>query len=165
MSVIFTKIRFALDSADWHGSSSETLWATPMPGSDRADLFVLENSPFYAKGVSYLDVVRAIEQEGGYEYADTVAPSGHSTYRLLIDRPSAAFDGWWKKLEELGCTYESGDIAGKKLFSVDVPAETDVYAVYKILEDGEKQRVWIFEKGHFGHPLKGKPPANIPGRA
>lgn len=165
MNDAFVKIFFKLDSADWHGSPSETLWAKPLSCADKAAAFELENSPFYAKGVSYLDVVRAVKRDGQYEFAGTITPGGHSTYRLLVDHAPDAFEVWWKKLQGLGCTYESGDFQGKKLFTVDVPATTDIYAVYRILEDGEKQNIWMFEEGHVGHPLKNKPLANAPGRA
>lgn len=164
MSETLSKIEFTLDPADWHRSSSETLWVKPLAGSDEAGVFVLENSPFYAKGVSYLDVVRAVEHDGENRFVSIVAPGGHSTYRLLVDGRSAEFATWWQKLQRLGCTYESTDFGGRKLFAVDVPPATDIYAVYRILEDGEKQHVWMFEEGHVGHPLKNKPP-NASGRA
>jgi hypothetical protein len=49
------KIAFPLDSQQWHGHSQERLWATP---TERG-VIILNNSPFYADGVSYLDTVSA----------------------------------------------------------------------------------------------------------
>ncbi|TMJ23045.1 MAG: hypothetical protein E6G95_20135 [Alphaproteobacteria bacterium] len=50
------KVRFELDPSDCHGTGSELLWAAPAadPGT-----FELQNSPFHATGVSYLDIVAA----------------------------------------------------------------------------------------------------------
>jgi Domain of unknown function (DUF4265) len=147
------KVRFKLDTADWHGHSSETLWAKPLKGKADVAALELENSPFYCKGVSYLDVVRARYRDGQYEFAGVVSRSGHSTYRLIIDQENVAFRLWWKKLQDLGCTYESGEFRGKKLFTVDVPVSADIYAVYRVLEEGEKEKIWLFEEGHVGHRL------------
>jgi hypothetical protein len=75
---------------------------------------------------------------------------------LLVDNLDDAFWLWWGKLQDLGCTYENGgDHYGKTLFSVDVPPATDIDAVHRILQDGDKEKIWDFEEGHVGHPLKG----------
>ncbi len=57
----------------------------------------------------------------------------------------------WRRLQELGCTYER---ANRRLIAIDVPPRTDVYAVYRVLEEGEKAKYWEFEEGHCGHPLR-----------
>jgi hypothetical protein len=59
-------------------------------------------------------------------------------------------------LEMLGCTYESGYIGQGTIYSIDVPDATDICRVYSILEDGQKNSIWIFEEGHVGHPIKGR---------
>jgi hypothetical protein len=120
----------------------------------------LENSPFFVRGVSYHDIVRVIPSNdgSGLEFAGVIDRSGHSTYMLLVLPISSSFDEYWKRLENLGCTYESGTIGtahGERLlYSVDVPAESDVYQVYPILEEGERTGVWLFQEGHVGHKLK-----------
>jgi hypothetical protein len=52
------KVRFELDISDWHGHASETLWAAPVPESEGRH-FQIRNSPFFARGISNLDVVLA----------------------------------------------------------------------------------------------------------
>jgi hypothetical protein len=151
------KVHFKLDSADWHGCPSETLWAKPLMGIGAPTAFELENSPFYCKGVSYRDVISVVKRDNQYEFSAVIARGGHSTYRLVVEGENDAFRMCWQKLQNLGCTYEGGDFNGKKLFAVDVPATADIYAVYPILEEGEKESVWIFEEGHVGHPLRDKP--------
>jgi hypothetical protein len=98
------------------------------------------NSPFYARGVSYLDVVDVIlaPDKLGLDYAGTLEKSGHSTIWLLVpDDLPASFKEHWPSLQRLSCTYEwsSEDMAdGKqKLYSVDVPAETDIDEVLSIV--------------------------------
>src|SRR6476661_1521622 len=60
----------------------ETMWATPV-GPDR---YRLENSPFYAYGVSWLDVVEALPDEaaGLPVFVRRVERSGHRTVRLIL---------------------------------------------------------------------------------
>ena len=52
-------VTFNLDPDDWHGRPSEGLRAEPVSGAMAGTAFRLQSSPFFAKGVNYLDVVRA----------------------------------------------------------------------------------------------------------
>jgi hypothetical protein len=146
------KIRFQTDPEGLGGGSPERLWAKRLP-SDRAH-FELHNSPFYAKGVSYMDVIEAEEDPdcvGEFDYRRTLSSSGHSTYRILVPKNSESFAPWWGKLATLGCTYEFADEGTKLLYAVDVPPTANIFEVYQILEDGERQSVWAFDEGHCGH--------------
>lgn len=58
-----TKVFFKLDPAEWHGLQTESLWAEPLAGTKNGDVFVIKNSPFYSREVSYLDVVKAVPRE------------------------------------------------------------------------------------------------------
>lgn len=49
------KIVFELEADAWHGSSTESLWATPVGYGS----FKLLNSPFYVFNVSFQDFVFA----------------------------------------------------------------------------------------------------------
>jgi|SRR6185312_4946380 len=146
------KIAFNLDADDWHGSSVETLWAKPLLAASEP-LFEVQNTPFYSKDVSFLDVVRVKAEDGELVFDKIVVPSGHSTYRLLVES-GADFDSLWSKLEEMGCTYESAKIDTRWLYAVDVPATTDIYAAYRLFQEGQKLGIWFFEEGHVGHKLK-----------
>lgn len=46
---------------------------------------------------------------------------------------------------------------GGILYAIDVPPETDIYAVCAILDEGKAQDVWYFGEGHVGHPLRDAP--------
>jgi hypothetical protein len=83
------------------------------------------------------------------------ARSGHSTYRLVLpeDTNEEKFLTDWVRLGELGCTYER---ATRRYVAIDVPPHADIYAVYQVLEEGERTCQWEFEEGHCGH-LEPKP--------
>lgn len=141
------RISFELEPGAWHGSATERLWAEPL-GEGR---YRLRNTPFFAFGVSYGDIVFAEERDGAIVFAGISIRGGHSTYRIIL-RSSAAlhdFFRYWKPLEDLRCSYEEG-----RVYAVDVPQSADIYAVYQLLEGGLAAGVWEFEEGHCGHPLR-----------
>ncbi|HEY1961986.1 MAG TPA: DUF4265 domain-containing protein [Rhizomicrobium sp.] len=154
MTADLVKVSFDLDPDEWHRTPSETLWAKPLGQGASGQVYVLENTPFYAKGVSFLDVIRAEpDEQGSLRYCGTVGRGGHSTYRIIVN-DAAGFGALWGELESLGCSYESADFQDRALYAVDVSESTDIYAVYKVLKEGEGQRTWLFEEGHVGHELK-----------
>jgi hypothetical protein len=160
MNTGLEKIVFPLDPSDWHGRPNESLWAEAVGDVSPTRVFRLKNSPFFARGVSFLDTVRAAPRidGAGLEFAQVLDRSGHSTYMLLVPPICSHFDIYWSKLEKLGCTYESRNIetslGERKLYSVDVPPTSDIYRVYGILEDGERRSIWTFQEGHVGHQLR-----------
>ena len=142
------KVTFRLEPGAWHGSATETVWAEPVaPGQYR-----LCNVPFYAFDVSYGDVVGTVEETGCLVFSSVLRRGGHSTYRLLLKDPLRdQFESFWKPLAECGCTYEEGH---RPLLAVDVPADADIFEVYRRLEAGELAGIWSFEEGHCGHQVK-----------
>jgi hypothetical protein len=155
-----TRIYFRLDPTDWHGRSNEGLWAEPLERAAIGAAFRLRNSPFFFRGVSFLDIVRAAPSADGqeFEFAGVVDHSGHSTYMILAAPECPEFEAYWSPLERLGCTYESKSMetsmGSRILYSVDVPASADIYAVYDVLKKGEQDNAWMFQEGHVGHKLK-----------
>jgi hypothetical protein len=105
------KVWLELDSSDWHGHGSESLWAAPIVESEWRH-FRLMNSPFFARGISYRDVVNASATERGmiFDFKDVVERSGHSTYMLLSKPDDACLGSYWNMLEKCGCSYESTHI-------------------------------------------------------
>ncbi|SRR6266481_261293 len=145
------KIRFTLDPKDWEGLNSESLWAREMaPGE-----YQIRNSPFYIYGISAEDVVYAKEIDGTLDFISISKRGGHSTYRILLKEgenvESPQFIKHWQLLQRMGCTYEQ---AKSRWLAVDVPPETDIFATYRFLENGETAKVWTFEEAHCGHPVK-----------
>ena len=115
----------------------ETLWATPV-GPDR---YKLDNSPLYAYGVSWQDVIEARPLREGElrSLVRVVEKSGNRTIRVVLDPPadqseeSATILDW---LVELGCSYE-GTKAG--FISINVPPEVELEAVCDSLSAAELQ--------------------------
>jgi hypothetical protein len=125
MSVEMTKV--VLNGAD--ADEIETLWAIPL-GNDH---YKLDNSPFFAYGVSWEDVVEARAEEDGFpEFVAVVQKSGNRTVRIIFEKGS--FDSESKKvmkhLQELSCSYEG---MPPRLLSVNVPPEADLTAVAEYL--------------------------------
>jgi hypothetical protein len=62
---------------------SETLWATPI-GSN---FYRLENSPFFAYGVSWMDIVEALKSDASnmLEFVQCVRKSGNRTIRIIFE--------------------------------------------------------------------------------
>jgi Domain of unknown function (DUF4265) len=143
------KVRFHLDSGDWHGCASEGLWAEPVP---ETECFKILNSPFFTRGINYLDIVSAGSSgPNAFDFKRVERRGGHSTFMILVVPTEKRFDAYWNFLEKIGCSFESTTIelsAGARLlYSVDVPAAADLDEVGQILERGDTDGVWIFQAG------------------
>ena len=140
------KIIFELPEDSPYGA--ESLWAERIAEGK----YRLDNSPFYVYGYSHEDVVAVIEEDGSLVVKGLIARGGHSTYRVYLAEEltvdSQEFEAYWCRLESLGCTYEG---ANQRMLAIDVPPAASIFAVYRILEEGEAARVWEFEEGHCGH--------------
>jgi len=152
MTETLVKVKFALDSSDWHGHASESLWAAVIPEAEWRR-FRIMNSPFFAQGISYLDVVSATPNENNlvFDFEEVVQRGGHSTYMIIVPELGTRESAYCTLLERIGCSYESAGIelnVGRRLLlSVDVPPSTDISEAYEILERGESDRVWMFQEG------------------
>ncbi len=108
----------------------ETLWAERV-GPDQ---YSLDNSPFWAYGVSWLDVVEAQpDADGVLTFVCVVRKSGHRTIRLILDPPAheapesrAILDG----VVALGASYEG--MHGGYL-AIDIPPEVELDRVVEYL--------------------------------
>lgn len=141
------KIRFRLDPEAWHGSASETLWAKKMKDGN----YSIQNTPFYAFGVSLNDEVAATPVAGSevLDFVKKIRSSRHSSYRTmpkanvdedLMQAPIAA-------LNDLGVFFEEGPSG---LLAFDIPPSVDIERAYRIFESYCDRGVWHFEEGHFG---------------
>jgi hypothetical protein len=152
------KVLFELDPEDWHGHGAETLWAELASSSD-GGCFRPLNSPFFARGVSYEDVVEATFIEGShlvFQFKDVAERSGHSTFMMLSERDEPRFESYWSFLQKAGCTYEDTDIGlsigRRRLRSVDVTPSADLQEVQDFLARGEHAKVWMFQEGYAHVP-------------
>ena len=116
-----TKVAIQDDDGD-----IETLWATHLTGHH----YRLENSPFYAYGVSWEDTIEALpESDGLLLMQHVVAKSGNRTVRVLFESFSAKSPEAKPILDnivELGCSYEG---AYSKLIVINVPPEIPLQSI------------------------------------
>ena len=115
----------------------ETLWATSLGG----DKYQINNSPFWAYGVSWEDVVFApfSEIEGHPTFESIVAKSGNRTVRIIFDPPiedGNVSDKVLKDLVALGCSYEG---ANRKYVSVNIPPNVELDEVCNYLVEKDAQ--------------------------
>ena len=139
------KIVLSLEPNAWHGHATETVWAEQV-GLHR---YRIRSVPFYAKDLGYGDVVTTVPKDQGEVVERVTIRSGHSTYRLFLQK-SVAFDSptfqrHWEPILALGCTMER---ATERLIAVDVPPNAPIHAVYRLLEQGEHDGAWEFEEGY-----------------
>lgn len=137
------KVRFPTDD----GQQDEVMYAIP----SRDNCYILDNSPFYAFGISYCDAFKVKETDGELVYDFVIARAGHSTYRIRIPagKEHQYFLEHWDPLAELGCSYEGSSANKKRLYAIDMPPNVDVSKAYNIMEDNERQGIWEFEEGHY----------------
>jgi hypothetical protein len=131
------KVLFRVTNDDG-GSDVETLWATHIT----ADHYKLDNSPFYAYGVSWEDIVSAPfnPDEGFPTFERVVSKSGNRTVRVAFDTPVETgneSDRLLQGLIALGCSYEG---ATRKYISVNIPPGVDLDAVRSYLIN--QQATW-----------------------
>lgn len=143
------KIKIPLPPNDPSGGEAEWVWADPAED----DTFVLRNVPTFANGISYGDTVRTRTEDGVPVFESVVRRGGHSTYRIYAksDRSNPDVVSVLQALEKLHCDLEP---ATDKIVNVDVLPEADIYAVYRVLENAEREGILEFEEGHCGHALR-----------
>ncbi len=139
------KVVFFLEKGEFP-YATESVWAKCIA----ENRFCILNSPFFAFGVSYQDEVEAEPEGDKFRFVKVLRPSGRSTYRVLlqegrtIDDPE--FCERWRPFHDRGCTYES---ANPKYIAIDIPPGVDVAFLYRLLEAGENDGIWVFEEGNY----------------
>lgn len=118
---------------DW-----ETVWAYEVEDG----LYSLDNVPFFARGVSWGDVV-SVEREGDeLHFKEVVRPSAHSVLRVIVFDQSEV-DGLHEELKRMSCDTEQSHLPS--LLSVDVPPTADLKEVRAFLDKGEADGRWEYE--------------------
>lgn len=136
------KIFFALEQDDDDSSpvSVESIWAL----RTQDGFYEIDNIPFYAKGVSYKDIVEAVpDDDGCLCFKCVVRPSQRSTIRVIVADLKDQ-DDLLKKLENFGCSW--GGSNQSSLITVDVSPEVDLDSVIRFLQDGFEQDRWDYEE-------------------
>ncbi len=143
------KVGFKLDrdQDDYPPADWEWMWASRVSDST----FKIDNSPFFAKGVSAGDIVAAEQTSGGLVFRDLVQPSGHSTVRVVVlrgDRNEGQVQALVAELREslkaLGGSTELSHLPN--LFSVDIPPEVDYSSISAFLSRKEADGILEYEE-------------------
>lgn len=122
--------------------SGESLWATPLGN----DLYRIENIPFFAYGLNFLDIVLATpdSDELKPEIRKVVTPSGRRTYRVIfkkdIEREKQL--ALLESLEQYEASYERADGIN---VAIDIKPTGDHIAVYDQLDVYEEEGYLSFE--------------------
>ena len=115
----------------------ETLWAKPLGN----DLYELDNTPWYAYGVSWKDVIEARPSgpDAFPEFIRVVRKSGYRTIRLILEPPAdkaAESQRILDRLVELGCSFEG---ATGSYVGIDIPPQVDLEDVRRFLITTEQE--------------------------
>jgi hypothetical protein len=137
--------RVEQDEDGYPGVGSEGVWARPLGDGT----FELDNVPFYARGVSCGDRVKAKLAQGAFWFDGVVARGGHSTLRVI------AFDEKRvpeirDSLKRLGCSTE---LNGNSLIAVDVPARTKLEPIVTMLRRRHAADELDYEEALLQHEL------------
>ena len=120
--------------------NNETLWAYSLG----EDTYKLDNSPFFAYGISYQDEVIAKPKNIGDipEFIKINRKSGNKTIRVSVDLESKkerVDEIIINELISLGCSVEG---ANKKYLSINIPNNIKLEIVVEYLE--EKKQLWEY---------------------
>jgi hypothetical protein len=142
MKVLFAYILDKEDSND--GTAGyESVWVSEVEGG-----YVVDNIPFFARGIAWGDIITVEEDEGAYYFEDLVEASGHSTVQVIFFDLSA-MDEAKDILVKMGCDWE-GMKHDVPLLAVDVPPSIDYGVVKEYLENGKSAGSWDYREACLG---------------
>lgn len=134
--------KVVVDLPNHWATGGESMWAKPLG----EDLYELHNVPFYAYGLNYLDVVRAVEPAPDLipMVERVVAPSGHRTLRVLFDAdfPESKRIPLLETLSPMGAGMEGAD---SRYFAIDIGPDGDYDGVQAQLDSWQEEGVLGYE--------------------
>ncbi|HEX6356920.1 DUF4265 domain-containing protein [Actinophytocola sp.] len=145
------RVCFALeqDAEGWPPVAVERMWATT---TQRDNVVVLDNIPFFVRGVACFDVVAVNQDEAGVFWAEkTIRWSGNCTIRVIPFRSGPLHGDRQAVLDAfapLGVEGEGVEQYG--MVALNVPADADLVAVKRLLREGEEDKRWAYEEGCVG---------------
>jgi hypothetical protein len=144
----YTKIAFELeqDEYGYPPDRLETLWAFETDDG----FYCLDNIPFYARGVSSGDVIRARKDVEPLTFDEVVRESTNSVFRIYVAVESDVSDAR-KAFKDLGCESELSNLP--KLFAVEIPGSRSFDEVGKLMTLGAENGRWEYEEGCMRHHL------------
>ncbi len=144
----YEKVMFRLqkDEDGYPSDDWESLWAYEVePG-----LYSIDNVPFFARGVSWEDVVSVDRVGSELHFKEVVRPSGHSVLRVIVHNNSGA-DEVHESLNQMGCDTEQSHIPC--LISVDIPPSVELREILNFLDKGKADDRWGYQTASIRHSL------------
>ncbi|MGR4866747.1 DUF4265 domain-containing protein [Caulobacter sp. LARHSG274] len=140
------KLTFPLekDEDDYPPNDYETLWAESLGGGK----YRIDNAPFFVRGVSSDDVVRAEESDDILLYKDTIHRSGNSVVRIIFLEDSIKAD-YIQRLKSRGFYTEQSHLPSLVVF--EVPEAADYDAVIQSLEADAERGLIDYEEAAVRH--------------
>jgi hypothetical protein len=146
------KVRFALarDADGWPPADSEGLWAEPVS----RDLYRLENTPWFARGVAANDLIEARPDADGVLWFVQVRERGGRIVVRVIPRADGPLGGNRQRVldvfEPLGVRGE-GMSSPVNMVALDIGPEAALSSVKSLLATGESDGRWYYEEGCISH--------------
>jgi hypothetical protein len=139
------QVKVVFESED----GTESLWATPVDSG-----FVIDNYPFYLKGVCFEDLIEATPLTNGlYQYVRTVEKSNNSLYRVFYEPEHALRAAeLLADLHQLGCHHGKNELVDGVLAAVNIPGAVNADIAWKLLETGLNEGTWVIQEGDDRHP-------------
>jgi len=145
------RVCFALeqDVKGWPPVTAERMWATP---TSKDNVVVLDNIPFFVRGVACYDVVAVTVDDAGVLWGGkTIKRSGNCTIRV-IPFPDGPLHGDRQAVLDAFAPFgvEGEGAEQYTLVALNVPANADLVAVKRLLREGESDNRWAYEEGCIG---------------
>jgi Domain of unknown function (DUF4265) len=135
-------VKVFVDLPNHWDTKGESMWARPLGD----DLYELQNSPFSAFDLNYLDVVVALSAEPHLkpQVCRIERRSGHRTLRIMFKDAALRLqrDQILAKINDLGATYEN---ANSTLYSLDIPKSENYQPLCDHLWNWEQAGVLDYE--------------------
>ena len=146
------KIKFKLekDKDGYPPAEVESIWVKDLGNGS----YEIDNSPFYARNISWKDIVSAEQRDGELWYKETLTPSDHSTMRVYFHKECSFEDreNILHFLNDSGATYESF-AKDYPLYAVDLSPEVDYRKLITYLREKEKNNLLGVEESSYRHKL------------
>jgi hypothetical protein len=134
--------KIVVDLPNHWATGGEGMWAKPLGG----ELFEIRNVPFYAYGLNFADVVRAVEPASNQKpvIQALVEAGGHRTLRVFFadSVPLTECPSLLKQLNRFRAYFEG---ATPRYFAIDVEPDGDYEATRAQLDRWRAEGVLEFE--------------------
>ncbi len=144
----FTKVRFRLDQNGdgWPPVTSEGLWATQVGPAE----YLVENTPWFARGLAPGDVVAVEHGEDGVLWATGVVQESGNLVVRVTPRPQGPIKDDLQSILDSFAAYDvggEGALPDWPIVSLDIPADADLAAVKATLDAGVAEGLWDYDEG------------------